>query len=115
MSIAELLNPAYEAHNIYDATDQDIYEAVMDAKKAREGMDNNSDSPMIDAAPTRTRTEALQAVCVLLEYTQGIDTKYARKFEAVLGVFGRETHTLGMQNMSDMKITSYFPSNLATK
>lgn len=101
----------YEAHNIYDTTDQDIYE---DAKKACKGMDNNL-NPSIDAAPTWTWMKALQAICVLFEYMQGIDSEYAHKCEMMLGTFGCETHTLWMQNMSDMKITSYFPPNLAAK
>ena len=33
MDIAELLNPAVETHNVFDASNEDILGAVMDAKK----------------------------------------------------------------------------------
>ena len=36
MDLAELLNPAVEAHNVFDASDEDIYQVVMDAKGAWE-------------------------------------------------------------------------------
>jgi len=34
MNLTELLNPAVEAHNMFKATDKDIYQAVMDGKAA---------------------------------------------------------------------------------
>ena len=37
MDVTELVNPAEETHNIFNASDEDIFGAVMDAKTVREG------------------------------------------------------------------------------
>ena len=52
--------------------------------------------------------EALQAVMLLQRYTGAIDRPFARKVEAVLGLFGRETHTEAMKSLKEMKLTTYF-------
>ena len=36
MDIAELLNPAAETHNVFDASNEDIFRAVTDAKVGKE-------------------------------------------------------------------------------
>ena len=66
--LAELLNPTAEAHNVFDASDKDIYQAVMEAKGARglsatSGEDDNDHDGPIELAPTRN--EALQAALLL--------------------------------------------------
>jgi hypothetical protein len=33
MDTAELLNPAVESHSLFDTTDEDIFNSVMDTKK----------------------------------------------------------------------------------
>ena len=33
MDLAELLNPAIESHDMFDATDKDIFDSVMEVKK----------------------------------------------------------------------------------
>ncbi|KIK74591.1 hypothetical protein PAXRUDRAFT_19714 [Paxillus rubicundulus Ve08.2h10] len=73
MDIEELLNPTEERQDLFEVTDQDIYNTVMEAKAAREktavagGSDklDDSDEPV---KPTRTRKEALQAALILEEY-----------------------------------------------
>ncbi|KAN0088929.1 hypothetical protein V8E55_005986 [Tylopilus felleus] len=77
MAIEELLNPIEETHHIFQATDEDIYDAVMDAKAARArertaAGDSNepddaddSDEPI---KPTRARKEALLAALIVGEY-----------------------------------------------
>lgn len=111
MNLAKLLNPASEAHNIFDATDEDIYTAVMDAKKIWEGAESSSGDGNAPREAIPTWNEALHAVCALRKYTKGINSPSARKLEAtrMLDTFGWETHELEMQSMTDTKITSYFP------
>ena len=43
MDIAELLNLAIESHNLFDATDKDIFNSVMDAKKLKGNLGGNGD------------------------------------------------------------------------
>ncbi|KAF8555678.1 hypothetical protein OG21DRAFT_1507444 [Imleria badia] len=113
MDINELVNPAAEAHQIFDATDEDIYEAVMDAKKVREALEKSSDlhgesdsdevvEPMI------TRDEALQAALSLRKFTKYLNDPFARKLEVMLGSFGQQMRATAIRNTKDTKLTSYF-------
>jgi len=47
MDIAGLLNPAAEMSDIFEATDEDIYQSVMEAKKAQEGINDDMDSNLL--------------------------------------------------------------------
>ena len=113
MDLAELLNPAAETHNTFEATDRDIYQAVMDAKAAREmndagnsdEVDNDHDKP---DEPGPTRGEALRAALVLGRYIREFDDPFMRKLESMLGSVGKRTRVLEMQTMKDTKLTSYF-------
>ncbi|KAF8551878.1 hypothetical protein OG21DRAFT_1512181 [Imleria badia] len=81
MTTSELLNPAIEAHQIFDATDEDIYQAVMDAKKAREAQEASVRSRNPDGGldsdeavePMTTRDEAQKAALALRKYTKYLD------------------------------------------
>ncbi|KAF8556593.1 hypothetical protein OG21DRAFT_1459019 [Imleria badia] len=115
MDVTELLNPAAETHNIFDATDEDICEAMMDAKMAREG--GNGDSDEVGdtngelgtaAEPSPTRSQALQAPLLLKRYLADMDDPAARRLEAMLGFFGRMTRVHGIQSMENGKITNFF-------
>ena len=112
MSIEDLLNPTVEAHKVSNGTDEDIYQAVMDAKTAREVMEagpgTGAGLGAVDLEPAPTRTEALQAVMLLQRYTGAIDGPFARKVEAVLGSFGRETRREAMKSLKETKLTTYF-------
>ena len=82
MATEELLNLIEETHHIFQATDKDIYDAVMDAKAARawERMaagDSNepddaddSDEPI---KPMHARKEALLAVLIVGEYVSELN------------------------------------------
>ncbi|KIK10938.1 hypothetical protein PISMIDRAFT_123660 [Pisolithus microcarpus 441] len=111
MNITELLNPAAESHNIFDTTDMDIYNVVMDAQKVHEpsavlGTSNNDDEEPVKPAPTCK--EALQAALLLRKYTKGLDDPCARKVESVLSTFGQMTCMKESRSMRESKITSYF-------
>ena len=85
---------AAEAHNVFDASDEDIYQAVMEAKGARglsatSGGDNNDHDGPVESAPTRN--EALQAALLLCKYTKDLNDPFARRLETMLGSFGRQT------------------------
>lgn len=119
MNLAEILNPAVEMHDIFEATDEDIFEAVMGAKAARElnvgGSDEvsngNDDSSTPAAAPGPTRKDALQASLLLREYVKDFDDPFARKLELMLGSFGQRTRALDTQGMVNSKITHFFLPN----
>ena len=60
MSIEDLLNPTVKAHKVSNGTDEDIYQAVMDAKTAREVMEagpgTGAGLGAVDLEPVPTRT-----------------------------------------------------------
>ncbi|KAF9220445.1 hypothetical protein BS17DRAFT_787439 [Gyrodon lividus] len=110
MDLAELLNPAAETHNIFEATDEDIYQAVMDAKAAREanGEGNSDDVDSGPVEPGSTRNEALQAALVVGKYIKDFDDPFVRKLESMLGLLGKRTGVLEIQTMKDTKLNGYF-------
>ena len=111
MSITEFLNPAAETHNLLEATENDIYEAVMDAQRVRNGLNVDDDDLENDVAPAKpgpTRREALQAVLTLQEYVGTINDPFVRKLEVMLNSFGWTTRAMEAQSMKDTKLTDYF-------
>ena len=86
MDIAELLNPAVESHNLFDVTDEAIFESVMDANRFKTGAanavgdDNDDDDP---AGPTRC--ELLQAALMLRKHVATLNDPFSRKLEVMLG------------------------------
>ncbi|KAH9013984.1 hypothetical protein EDB85DRAFT_1876654 [Lactarius pseudohatsudake] len=51
MEINSLLNPAGESHIMTEATDTDIYQAVMDAIEARKNMEKNGGDDVDEDGP----------------------------------------------------------------
>ncbi|KIK78254.1 hypothetical protein PAXRUDRAFT_16967 [Paxillus rubicundulus Ve08.2h10] len=80
MDVTELLNPTAEAHNVFNATDEDIYQVVMDAKKAWEsavwGVSDDLDNDM-PIKPAPTHGEVLQAALLLQKYTEDLNDPFA--------------------------------------
>jgi hypothetical protein len=107
MDISELLNPPDEAFAVSKATDMDIFEAVMEAKRVQEDTNGhiNDDNPV---EPDPTQAELLQAVLLITQYTKDKDNTYLQKVDSVMASFAWQTHTLGIDNTTQTKITSYF-------
>ncbi|KAH0833474.1 hypothetical protein J3R83DRAFT_12595, partial [Lanmaoa asiatica] len=78
--------PTTEAHNVFDASDEDIYRTVMEARGAREQLatlgaghhDDGDDGP-VESAPTRN--EALQATLLPWKHTKDLNDPFACKLE----------------------------------
>ncbi|EGN93815.1 hypothetical protein SERLA73DRAFT_155982 [Serpula lacrymans var. lacrymans S7.3] len=88
MAIAELLNLAFESHNILDATDKEICKSVMGAKTLRETRnDNNGDDNNI-SAPGPTWNEALQAALVLRKASKILNSVQIKAIPTGLGYEG---------------------------
>ncbi|KIK78415.1 hypothetical protein PAXRUDRAFT_164093 [Paxillus rubicundulus Ve08.2h10] len=117
MDIEELLNPAKERQDLFEATDQDICNAVMEAKVAQEntaaaGGSNELDNSDESVKPPHTHKEALQAALILEEYISELDGPFAQKLEPLLGSFGKQTRFIDsdMQRLKDPNFTSCFES-----
>ncbi|KIK76347.1 hypothetical protein PAXRUDRAFT_18282 [Paxillus rubicundulus Ve08.2h10] len=111
MDISALLNPALETCNIFDVTDEDIVESMMDVKKLWErngGSDDDNDLDTDMPVPGLAHCNALWAAIILRKYVRSFDDPFACKLEVMLGSFGQWTHAVEMQGMKDMKLTDCF-------
>ena len=112
MDIEGLLNPADESIIIDDATDAEIYQAVMDARNAQEqalinGGDDDADDSSPDE-PSPTCREVLAAVSVLKNYIDLESDPLARKIDALLDSFKYNLHIEQSKSMQPTHITGYF-------
>ena len=110
MSISELLNPPFEAHEMNTVTDKDIFDAVMEARREREvgSCDNVDDDAATDIEPVPTHMEVLQMTLMLTCFTKDKNDEFIREFESILTSFRKWTRADSMKNMVDTKLTSYF-------
>ena len=81
MDIMEFLNPTVETVNVFDATDEEIYNSVIEAKKLHESVVSkvSEDDDNEPVAPVITCTEALQAALVLHKYTKDLNNPFICK------------------------------------
>ena len=113
MTIEELLNPSDESINMNEATDEEIYRAVIDSKVQRENAaaNNIGDNDVDDDAPIElppSRHEALQAKTTIEKYVAAMDEPYARKLESILADFARSTRLIEAKKMKVSVLTDYF-------
>jgi hypothetical protein len=112
MSLEALLNPQEELLTIEQTTDEEIFEAVMDAKKAcKESPHDEGDNDIKDDAPSDicpTRNEALQAALVVKKYIPELNDPFTCKLEAIIGTFGWQTRLVETQSLKPTVMTDYF-------
>ncbi len=104
MCIDALLNPADESQVIDETTEEDICQAVLEARKEREQACND-DAP---ANPRPTYQEVLRAASTIKHYIDSIDDPIARKLEVTLASFTRQTCLEQARTLTTTKITDYF-------
>lgn len=88
LDIESLLNPQNEAHITAEASDEDIYQAVMDAIEAQENVEKNGGDDMDEDGPVKPRPgcgEVHKAISTIMEYVSDLDNPLARKIETLLG------------------------------
>lgn len=96
MELEEILNPPGEAHGIEEATDEDIFNAVMEARREEGRHDGDDTDTDTLVEPRPTRAEALQAALTIIRYVKDKDGAYFRKLESMLALFVSE-----LENMAD--------------
>ncbi|KAJ6605486.1 hypothetical protein DFH09DRAFT_897382 [Mycena vulgaris] len=80
-----------EEQVIEDATDEEIFEAVKKMRSGEQNRELNGGDDDEEDEPKPTRKEALQAAATLRKFIADVDEPFARKMEAILSTFGRET------------------------
>ena len=92
MDIKSLLNPAGESQILMEASDKEIYLAIIDAITARENINviggDDLDDELVEPRPTRR--DVLKAASTIGKYTNELNDPLARKIEALLGSFNRQ-------------------------
>jgi hypothetical protein len=97
-----------EEQVIEDATDEDIFEAVQNIRNGEQDREKNGGDDKEEVEPKPSRKEVLQAASTLRKYIADLDGPFARKMEAMLSMFGRETRREEARAMVDTEITDYF-------
>ena len=77
MNIEALLNPSAKAQNLDETTDEEICQAVQDARKAEYEVTDSRDCRSDDEVPCPTCREVLQAVSVINSYVSILDNTLA--------------------------------------
>ena len=111
MSIEALLNPEGERETMDEATDEEIYHAVIDAINARENIDQNGSDDVDSDGPVQTRPsvrEVLQAAATLDRYIDELDDPIARKLETTLGSFKHQLRLNRTKSMKSTVLTDFF-------
>ena len=101
MELEEFLDPPDEAHafDIGTVTDQDIFDAVMEAKREEEEGDDIDTDTL--AEPTPTPAEAIQAALTLIRDVKDKDGAYFRELESMLALFVQRVRTNDTEDMVD--------------
>ena len=71
MDIESLLNPQNEVHIMTEASNKDIYQAVMDAVEAHENLEKNGEDDVDDDGPIKpcpSHQDVLKAVSTIVQY-----------------------------------------------
>jgi hypothetical protein len=112
MDIDTLLNPETKRCVMDETMDEEIFEAVMESRRAEEngpmnsGDDDVDNDACIEARPTCR--EAMQAASVMKRYIDNLDDLFACKLEAILGSFGRQMRLDETHFMVPTQMTDYF-------
>jgi len=111
MDIELLLNPAGESHVLTEATDEDIYQAVVDAVKAREDIETNGGDDVDDDGPVKPppgHSTVLQATSIIVEHLATWNHPIAREIEPLLSLMTRQLHIDEAKGMKDTLLTDYY-------
>jgi hypothetical protein len=109
ISVGDLLNPVEESQNVQETSDEEIFDAVMKCRDAREnapitGGDDVDD--VLPCEPLPSRREVMQAALLINRYV--LDDPLARREEAMLETLGHQTRYEAQRDKVDSKITDFF-------
>jgi hypothetical protein len=83
------------------------YETYWNSQKGLRGSESDDDNDDNDNHEL-THHELLQASLMLRKHVATLNNPFACKLKVMLGLFGQQTHTAGMQGMMNTKVTDYF-------
>ncbi|KAF9553851.1 hypothetical protein CPC08DRAFT_645079 [Agrocybe pediades] len=110
MNIESLLNPVGEAKE-KDANEEDICEAVLMAKVARENIEINGGDDVdedIPPEPLPTYKDLLSAVSVIRRYVEESNEPIARRLDKTLAPFCMHLRNTHIKSQKATVLTDYF-------
>jgi hypothetical protein len=111
MDIESLLNPPGESQTLTEASDKEIYQAVMDARGAHNNLEINGGDDIDEVVPLEpqpTHIDVHKAISVISKYIDDINNPLAGEEEAVLSSFNRQLWLEEAQITKETAITDYF-------
>ncbi|KAF8885570.1 hypothetical protein CPB84DRAFT_1685422, partial [Gymnopilus junonius] len=95
--------------------DTEIYEAVIDAIKARENLEINGGDDVDEDFPVESRPirwDVLHAVSTIGKYVEDMDAPLARNIEAILSSFNKQFRLEETRSLKDTAITDFLSKNI---
>ena len=108
MNIETFTNPAIEAQNLDEMTDEEICQAIQDAWREEYKVTDSGDCGSDDKTHCPPHHEVLQAVCVINSHVDNLDDALAWKLEVILGSFTWHVHLDESHKMTSTYIDEYF-------
>ena len=92
MDLKNLLNPAGESQGLMEASDEEIFQSVMDAIEVHENIDINGGDDVDGVAiePQLTQHKVLKAVSIISKYIDVSDDPILCKIEGLLRSFNQQ-------------------------
>ena len=100
-----------ETQILTEASDEEIFQSVMDAIEARKNIDINGGDDVGDRVaiePQPTWHKVLKAVSIINKYIDQLDDPVSCKIEGLLQSFNRQLRLNKMENMKDTVLNKYF-------
>ena len=94
-----------------EASDKDIYQAVMDAVEARDNLEKNGGDDVDDDGlikPCPSHQDVLKAVSIIVQYVSELNDPLAHKIEALLGSLVRPFHKDEARSIKNTVLTDFF-------
>lgn len=111
LDIESLLNPQNKAHITAEASDKDIYQAVMDAIEAWENVEKKGGDDVDKDGPVKaclSRGEVLKAILTIMEYVSALDNPLACRIKTLLGSLIRLIRKDKARSMRNTILTDFF-------
>lgn len=111
MDVESLLNPAGESQILTEASDKEIYQAVIDSIAARENIEINGGDDVdedIPIEPRPTCRNVLKAVSTINSYINDMNNPVARKFETILSSSRRQLCLEATKSLEETVLTDFF-------
>jgi hypothetical protein len=111
MDLEEMLNPSNEREIIEGDTDEQIFESVMDAVRAREDMVTNAGDDIGDSGPVEpclSINDIFLVISIISHYVDLSGDSSSRALGTALSSFSCQLRFERQESLKDTQITDFF-------